>query len=47
MGSPAIGVDWGRGKIIFSRKALDFADLLAELGELDEAGYAPALAVYT
>ena len=34
------------GKIIFSRKALDFADLLAELGEPDEAGYAAALAVY-
>jgi catechol 2,3-dioxygenase len=34
------------GKVIFSRKALDFPGLLAELGEPDEAGYAQALAVY-
>lgn len=35
------------GKIIFNRKSLDFANLLAEIGVPDQAGYAQALAVYT
>jgi catechol 2,3-dioxygenase len=35
------------GKVIFNRKSLDFAGLLAELGEPDEAGYVEKLAVYT
>jgi catechol 2,3-dioxygenase len=34
------------GRVIFNRKSLDFADLLAELGEPD-ADYVRALAVYT
>jgi catechol 2,3-dioxygenase len=35
------------GSIIFNRKSLDFASLLAELDEPDHAGYAEKLAVYT
>jgi catechol 2,3-dioxygenase len=35
------------GKVIFNCKSLDFASLLAELGEPDEAGYVERLAVYT
>ena len=34
------------GAIVFDRKPLDFADLLAELGEPDRAGYVAALSAY-
>ncbi|HZU01186.1 MAG TPA: VOC family protein [Ktedonobacteraceae bacterium] len=39
---------WPRknGEITFSRKPLDFAGLLAELGEPDEAGYLTVLSAY-
>jgi catechol 2,3-dioxygenase len=36
----------GDGKIIFSRKPLDFASLLGELDDPEAMKYAPALAVY-
>jgi catechol 2,3-dioxygenase len=39
-----VGAD---GSIIFNRKSLDFASLLAELDEPDHAGYTQKLAVYT
>jgi catechol 2,3-dioxygenase len=39
-----IGAD---GKVIFNRKSLDFAGLLAELGAADAMTYVDALAVYT
>lgn len=39
-----IGAD---GKVIFNRKSLDFAGLLAELGASDAMKYVDALAVYT
>ena len=40
--------EWPRknGVLTFSRKPLDFASLLAELGEPDEAGYLPVLSQY-
>ena len=40
---------WPRrdGELIFSRKPLDFAGLLAELGEPDHAGHLVGLAQYT
>lgn len=34
------------GQIVFSRKPLDFASLLAELGEPDRAGYVEMLSTY-
>ncbi len=34
------------GQIVFSRKSLDFASLLAELGEPDRAGYVEMLSTY-
>src|SRR5437762_2100224 len=39
---------WPRkdGAITFSRKPLDFASLLAELGEPDQAGYVAVLSAY-
>jgi catechol 2,3-dioxygenase len=40
--------EWPQGDdIVFSRKSLDFANLLGELGEPDVADYLPGLAVYT
>jgi catechol 2,3-dioxygenase len=40
--------EWPQGDdIVFSRKSLDFANLLSELGEPDVADYLPGLAVYT
>jgi catechol 2,3-dioxygenase len=40
--------EWPQGDdIVFSRKSLDFASLLAELGEPDVPDYLPGLAVYT
>ena len=40
---------WPRkdGALVFSRKPLDFAGLLAELGEPDRAGYLEVLSTYT
>lgn len=40
---------WPRkdGVVTFSRKSLDFASLLSELGEPDEAGYLGVLSAYT
>jgi catechol 2,3-dioxygenase len=35
------------GRIIFNRKSLDFAGLLAELDSPDDAGYVEKLAVFT
>ena len=39
---------WPRkdGTVVFSRKPLDFASLLAELGEPDERGYLEVLSAY-
>ena len=39
---------WPRqnGELVFSRQPLDFASLLAELGEPDHAGYVETLSVY-
>jgi catechol 2,3-dioxygenase len=40
--------EWPRqqGALVFSRQPLDFAGLLAELGEPDRAGYVEMLSVY-
>src|SRR6266568_4550433 len=40
--------EWPRrdGMVTFSRQPLDFASLLAELGEPDEAGYLAVLSAY-
>src|SRR2546423_5617218 len=40
--------EWPRrdGMVTFSRQPLDFASLLAELGEADEAGYLTVLSAY-
>jgi catechol 2,3-dioxygenase len=40
--------EWPRrdGMVTFSRQPLDFASLLAELGEPDEAGYLMVLSAY-
>jgi catechol 2,3-dioxygenase len=40
--------EWPRqkGELVFSRKPLDFAGLLAELGEPDRAGYVEMLSAY-
>ena len=40
--------EWPRmdGSVTFSRKPLDFASLLGELGEPDEKGYLEVLSVY-
>ena len=39
---------WPRrdGAVVFSRKSLDFASLLAELGEPDQAGYLEVVSAY-
>ena len=41
--------EWPRrdGAIVFDRKPLDFADLLAELGTADRTNMLAALAIYT
>jgi catechol 2,3-dioxygenase len=40
--------EWPRGDdMVFSRKPLDFASLLGELGDSDAAAYLPRLAIYT
>jgi hypothetical protein len=40
--------EWPRqeGEIVFSRQPLNFASLLAELGEQDQAGYVKMLSAY-